>query len=502
VSPDAFQNVLHYIYKGEIQLSSDNVENIFTAAGILQLAELKQICVDYMLETLNVSNCLRYWKLADTANLREIAAASMKMSMKDVSKVSSSELSSVTQGMLQAVVADDDLQIANEVEVCELVLRWMNLQKESGKSVQAYSLLSSVRWSDVSVEYVKSKLLSNSTLNQDAWSFEFLSKVVSYKMTGIQSLGIRTFHRPSTGQEQSVVIVGVNPGDKVTSDVYRLSLPRKESVTKLTDLPTKAAYESAACVVNDALYMTGVGSDNSETWMWTAITGWSRCGDLVQGRRRHCVTNVSCTHVYVLGGFVESSKKELNSIEQYNRTTNRWKQVGQLTHPTDSAACAVHNTCIYVFGGMVSDTNTDLDITQLYETSTNVCTVLTQRLPQPERLLRAVQWEKSIILVNGRNCLVFDTKKQTCEKRDQFAAGVVHFGLVLENQNIFVIGGGNSVTDKDGKTTWTCSDEVKSVPVIDIINNQSTANWNHHATLQQPSLVQAFSVLTLGLPKE
>jgi hypothetical protein len=410
----------------------------------------------------------------------------------------------MTENMLQDVVSDDSIQVENEVEVSELVIRWMELQAQNGNSVQPYSKLSFIRWSDVPVEYVKTKLRSNPTLIQDQQSADFLDKVTSYKTTGVHSQGICTFHRPSTGQEQSVVIVGLNTVDKVTSDVHRLSLFRKECVTKLQPLPTtKMRVEAASCVVNDVLYVTGVGSDDKETWMWTAIGSWSRCGDLVQGRRRHCATNVSCTHVYVLGGFNENStKKCLSTIEQYNRTTNKWKEVGQLTHATMNAACAVHKTCIYVFGGWQLETPTGLDAIQLFDTSTKVSTVLEQRLPQPARLLRAVQWETSVILINNRSCLVYDTENKTCEKRDQFAPGVVHFGLVLENQNVFVIGGGISSTNKDGKTTWKCTDEVKSVPVMDIINNESTANWTHHAKLPEPCLVQAFSVLTLPIDQK
>ena len=83
------------------------------------------------------------------------------------------------------------------------------------------------------------------------------------------------------------------------------------------------------------------------------------------------------------------------------------------------------------------------------------------------------------------------------QQRDQFAASVYHFGLVLENQRIFIVGGGTSQTDVAGKVTWTCSDEVKSVAVMDIINNQTSANWRHHAKLPKPVLVHAFASMTL-----
>ena len=106
-------------------------------------------------------------------------------------------------------------------------------------------------------------------------------------------------------------------------------------------------------------------------------------------------------------------------------------------------------------------------------------------------------WDKSVILINYRTCLIFDFEKQTFQQRNQFATGVLHFGLVLENQRIFIIGGGNGQTDSADKTTWTYSDEVKSVAVMDIINNQPTPNWIHHAKLLKPTLVHAYASLSL-----
>ena len=165
-------------------------------------------------------------------------------------------------------------------------------------------------------------------------------------------------------------------------------------------------------------------------------------------------------------------------------------------HATHLAACVVYKTSIYVFGG-IGQNDVDLDQVQVFNTATKLCTELTQRLPRPERLLRAVMWNKSVILINHRTCLIFDLEQQTFQQRDQFAASVYNFGLVLENQRIFIVGGGNSRTDAAGKTTRIFSDEVKSVAVMDIIKNQTSANWLHHAKLPKPALVDAFASMPL-----
>jgi len=499
VSADDFHKVLQFMYTGETEINEKNVENILRAADLMKLTELTQFCVDYLMDSVSTKTCPRYWKLAEQMNLATLALACKRLCLKELDKIgSSSELSSLSETMMRELLEDDELVVESEVDVCETLMKWLNSQTESGNAVQPYQLLTYIRWSAVPVEYVKTKLVTNNILMTDRQCFEFLSKVISYRLTGVQFSGLNTFHRPSTGIEQCVVIAGLStlPDVIISSDVLRVSLQRQDHVTNTHAIPTQMWHELAACVSGKELYITGLGSDKNEAWKWESMFGWMRCGDMNVGRCRHCATFVNNTSMYVLGGFYEKGNVTLDSIEQYNTVTNKWTKVGQLMHATCLAACVVYKTSFYVFSGIGQD-NVDLDRVQVFDTATKLCTELTQRLPRPEYLLRAVMWDKSVILINDRSCLVFDLEQQTFQQRDQFAAVLIHFGLVLENQRIFIVGGGTSQTDVAGKVTWTCSDEVKSVAVMDIINNQTSANWRHHAKLPKPVLVHAFASMTL-----
>jgi len=408
---------------------------------------------------------------------------------------SSSELGSLSEAMMRELLEDDELQAESEVDVCETLMKW--LHNSQTHSVQPYQLLTLVRWSAVPVEYVKTKLITDEILMRNRRCFEFLSKVISYRLTGVQFSGLNTFHRPSTGVEQCVVIVGLTTGLDISSDVLSVSLQRQDHVTNTHAIPAKMEFELAACVSGKELYVSGAGLDNRETWRWELMFGWAQCTEMNEGRRRHCATFVNTTSMYVLGGSADKlGMSALDSVEQYNTVTNKWTKVGQLTHAAHSAACVVYKMSIYVFGGS-GQNDEDLDRVQVFDTATKLCTELTQRLPRPQYLLRAVMWDKSVILIGDDTCLIFDLEQQTFQERDQFAAGGIYFGLVLENQRIFIIGGVTVHTDAAGKQTCTCSDEVESVAVMDIIYNQTTANWLHHATLPKPAVVHAFASMTL-----
>jgi len=255
--------------------------------------------------------------------------------------------------------------------------------------------------------------------------------------------------------------------------------------------------EAAACVSGNQLYVTGVGESCDETWKWESAFGWMRCADMITGWRQHCATFVNNTSMYVLGGFDDDDEVSLDSIELDNTLTNKWTKVGQLMLDACNAACAVYETFIYMFAGVWQNYGY-LDFVQEFDTATKLCTVLTQHLPQPECLLRAVMWDKFVILINNFTCVVFDLEQQTFQEWNQFAIGNCHFGLVLENERIFIIGGSTEKTDTDGEDIWTCSDEVKSVAVMDIINNRTTPNWIHHSNLSAKAGISAYATMTLS----
>jgi len=534
VCRDDFQHFLCFIYRGEIELNCQNIAGVVRAADVLCVTELKKMCAEYILETLYVRNCLRYWRLAERTCVDEAIEACKRLFLEEFTKVvQTCDLAEMSETMMEAALSDDDLRIAREEDICAMFVKWLDVQSRK-KPFQSCQLLYLIRWSGVSPEYVKSKLLNNVNIVGNCQCVKFLSNVLTYRHTGMQFDGLKTFHRASTGIEQSAVIVGLNSGEKISSEMYRVSLQTPCVIAKLQDVPCKMEMESAACVNSNVLFVTGIGPKCRSVYRWDALSGWGRCGDLIEGRRRHCATFVSNAAMYVLGGYVDDSDKILCSVEQYSPVTNKWLKVGELTHPTECAACVSYKTFAYLFGGSSREPETnvdiDLDCVQTFDTATKTCSVLCRSLPQPERLLKAVLWQNTVILLNCRACIIFDLDQQTFQQRDaQYAAGVSHFGFVLENQTLYIIGGrqtpwhcsydkdqpkdakeGRCPAPKDQKpgkegkpppkdAKSPCCDEVKAIPVNDLIENSPTANWLVHAKLPMPCLVQACSVLTLPL---
>ena len=269
ISASNFDKVLQFMYTGETELNDKNVEKILKTADLMKLTELMKFCVDYLTERVSPDTCPRYWRLAEQMNLETLVLACKCLCLKDFGKIASSpELGTLSEKMMMELLGDDELVVESEVDACEMLITWLNSQTQNGHSVQPHQLLTLIRWSGVPVEYVKTKLITNNILMGDRPCFDFLSKVVSYRLTGVQFDGLNTFQRASTGVEQCVVIVGLDVGPNVKSDVYRVNLCKCELVTGMQAIPTTLGLETAACVSGKELFVTGAGTDYNETWKW------------------------------------------------------------------------------------------------------------------------------------------------------------------------------------------------------------------------------------------
>jgi hypothetical protein len=468
VAPEDVKNVLNFMYKGEIELDNETVCRIVRLAKLFHLDELKQICFRFMTGALDVENCLQYWTLAEDQDDSGLRVKSLEMFVQDFTRVMSiTDLKEVTEDLMEVALERDDLNVSSEMDACQILMKWFDVQMNLGRPVTPFKLLSLIRWSGIPIEYIKSKIVHCDIVLNDRRCFEYLSKVFPYRVNGTQFEGLRTHHRPSTGLETCVVLIGCNNGKTARTKCCRVSLHRQHNAA-IASVPAAVGWGNAACVGNNQIYVCGIGASYKETWRWDSVGVWARCGDMVEGRRRHCVAFVGSSSMYAIGGLLESADDLLSSIEEYDTVKNKWQTAGQMVINLRSAGCVSLKLSVFLFGGKgrqktADEEDASLDLIQVFDVTTKQCTVLTLRLPQSECLLRTALWDNLIVLMNNRTCLVFDQQRNTIERRDQFAAGVSHFGLILDNETLFVVGGGNSRKDSDGELTWSCTDEVKHV---------------------------------------
>ena len=284
--------------------------------------------------------------------------------------------------------------------------------------------------------------------------------------------------------EKCTIVVGIDEGATITEDVFKLNLQQPNEITAQEKIPTTMKIEAVAVVYDNTMYVSGIGAECNEIWKYNQTSGWLKCASLVKGRRRHMAAFIDEV-MYICGGFVEFGEPLLDSVEAFQALSNECTAVGKLVHSVKlSGNCVPIRSSLYIFGGLGSY-DYEVSHVQVYNTIENTCTLLSKPMPHPYCLMRAFIWETSVILVGRYACFIFDIETETWQEREQFKSDVDHFGLVLENERVFVIGGGVWET-----IDWRCSDDVRYVPLQNIIDDEPIA-WKIHGKLPKPSLVHA-----------
>jgi len=65
ITPNIFEDILHYIYTDEIQLNSDNVVEILSQSNAFGLECLKQLCEQYISMDIDTENVVQLYEVAD-----------------------------------------------------------------------------------------------------------------------------------------------------------------------------------------------------------------------------------------------------------------------------------------------------------------------------------------------------------------------------------------------------------------------------------------------------
>ena len=58
VCASSMELVLDYVYCGKVQLTTENVQSLLSAANLFQLKGLRDGCADYMERKIEVDNCI------------------------------------------------------------------------------------------------------------------------------------------------------------------------------------------------------------------------------------------------------------------------------------------------------------------------------------------------------------------------------------------------------------------------------------------------------------
>ncbi|XP_078572392.1 kelch repeat and BTB domain-containing protein 2-like [Branchiostoma floridae x Branchiostoma japonicum] len=180
-----FEEILSYIYSGTLHVSLDRLHSLYQAADYLQLDSVKDICSSYMAMNVERSTCVDLYKIADAFSVDSVVETCLMCIDKNFSEVASSEeFCSLSVNQLTEIISHDELEVKEEIEVWEAVVRWV--QHSRGDRLHHLpSILSHIRFNLLTSDDTAA-ILDHPLVREYPGSLEIIRNVVQKGNSGLK----------------------------------------------------------------------------------------------------------------------------------------------------------------------------------------------------------------------------------------------------------------------------------------------------------------------------
>ncbi|KAJ7396269.1 hypothetical protein BTVI_146770 [Pitangus sulphuratus] len=405
--PDIIEQLVEFAYTARISVNSNNVQSLLDAANQYQIEPVKKMCVDFLKEQVDASNCLGISVLAECLDCPELKATADDFIHQHFTEVyKTDEFLQLDVKRVTHLLNQDTLTVRAEDQVYDAAVRWLKYD-EPNRQPYMVDILAKVRFPLISKNFL-SKTVQAEPLIQD--NPECLKMVIS---------GMR-YHLLSP-EDREELVEGTRPRRKKHD--YRIALFGGSQ-------PQSCRYF------------------NPKDYSWTDI----RC-PFEKRRDAACVfwDNV----VYILGG---SQLFPIKRMDCYNVVKDSWySKLGPPTPRDSLAACAAEGK-IYTSGGSEVG-NSALYLFECYDTRTESWHTKPSMLTQ--RCSHGMVEANGLIYVCGgslgnnvsgrvlNSCEVYDPATETWTELCPMIEARKNHGLVFVKDKIFAVGGQNGLGGLD-----------------------------------------------------
>ncbi|XP_062995848.1 kelch-like protein 6 [Elgaria multicarinata webbii] len=126
MDPSILQNLLTYLYSGELSLSSETAEDLFTAASRLQLMPALALISRYLTEKISMENCLRLYMLARDHNNSTLMRGTLRyLGLHFEPLLEHKDFPHLDLSAFVGIISSDHLAVTSELDVFLAVQRWV-----------------------------------------------------------------------------------------------------------------------------------------------------------------------------------------------------------------------------------------------------------------------------------------------------------------------------------------------------------------------------------------
>ena len=418
-SAAVIEEVIAYVYTGNVSLTEENSHDLIATADYLLLPGLKTMATEFLKMNLTTENCVFNYYFAEKYQSFGLMDESCKMINANFSEVmGTTDFLSLEVTQMLSWVSSDDVIVAAEEEIFKGILKWVrhNRNEREGSFPK---LLHQVRLTSISHEFLLNELLSEELVKTNLDCVSFVLECLKLIFNGTGESYTKPARKCLERNEDVIFVCGGRkalcyyPGKKTWRQLMNTTLEHRDhSLIQYRDrvyifskqeadsnqpqvaeyyipttncwgaIQTKFEYTeefSSLFLLNGqrslfALTNTETAPENTIFTYNLEENRWEICTGVALNRWGAC--GVADAHnIYVIGGTYENTKNitATTKVEKIKPGENVWEELAPMIKARHNAFGAAMNGKIYVAGGMQENgfMHTVLSTCEVYNPSTN-----------------------------------------------------------------------------------------------------------------------------------
>ncbi|KAM4043022.1 kelch-like protein 30 [Anomaloglossus baeobatrachus] len=336
VDPDFLETLIDFSYTGHLTINQRNVEGLIRISNQLQFAAVRKVCVRYLQQQMDATNCLGIWEFGETHGCPEVIAKAWSFLQENFEAVSQEEeFLLLPLERLLHYLGDPLLQVKEEQSRAKAVLLWVRQDVES-RSQYLPELLNMARLSNLTDHFLQKLMDEEPLISGSETCRELVSSNLGQVTKGHTE-------QTSVSLQQVLVVVGgkvlEEEEDEEDEDVdespstshnFSYYNPKTKMWMSLPDFPDYNKWGFSVTSLNNEVYVTG-GSRGSRDDSWSTRQGWrfvlsegmwKPLSPMIHPRTNHASASLN-GEIYVIGGTLQ----EAVEVECYDPYSGKWSSV-------------------------------------------------------------------------------------------------------------------------------------------------------------------------------
>ncbi|KAG7159515.1 Gigaxonin-like [Homarus americanus] len=324
ISCKTFELILNFIYTGKVVLDNDNIQDILQASDLLLMSDLKELCIEFLMNRIDVDNCLGILQFAQQftcPRLVHFAQDFIYEHFRHRQIVRTEEFRNLSEKRLKDLLCQDGLMVKSEVDILTALVVWLNSNLTSTPDVDCLR-----ESSDLNYDPKFQRALQDLRAANPPWDSPGAVRVLdalkkTRRIRSIRERGMKTVLACSDDDGNIFLVDILSSGKHAGGYLFALG-----------------------GISRDRVLQSDVQRYDPESYSWTLMSPMPD---------PYCSPRVvaHAGKIFLIGGYENDEEIEIPHLDVFDIYANKWRSLPPIPNVRRGAAVAVADEKIYYIGG-------------------------------------------------------------------------------------------------------------------------------------------------------